>query len=66
MTWRVNGNFHKVLSFGSQINFRFFTNLGNTDKSDQSIIIRVNETSSEDTLKNDAWMTNVRKTHFVS
>ena len=43
-----------VLSFGSQIHFRSFTNLGNTDKSDQSIIIRVNETSSEDTLKNDA------------
>ena len=31
-----------------------FTNLGNTVKSDQSAINQVNETPSEETLKNDA------------
>ena len=52
-TWRVTGNFHGASSFDSQINFRSFTNLGNTNKSDQSAINWVNETSSREMLKND-------------
>ena len=53
-TWCVTSSFHKALSFDSQINFRSFTNLGNTEKSDQSAINRANETSSEETLKIEA------------
>ena len=56
----VTGSFHKASSFDSQINFRSFTNLGNTEKSDQSAINRVNETSSEETLKNDG-LNEIRK-----
>ena len=37
----------KASSFDSHINFRSFTNLGDTEKSGQSAINRVNETSSE-------------------
>ena len=59
-TWRITGSFHKASSFDSQINFRSFTNLGNPQKSDQSAINRVNETSSEETLKNDA-LNEIRK-----
>ena len=51
-TWWVTDSFYKASSFDSQIIFRSFTNLGNTEKSDQSAINRVNETSSEETLKN--------------
>ena len=51
-TWRLTGSFYKASSFDSQVIFRSFTNLGNTEKSDQSAINRVNETSSEETLKN--------------
>ena len=59
-TGRVTGSFHKASSFDSQINFRYFTNLGNTEKSDQSALNRVNETSSEETLKNDG-LNEIRK-----
>ena len=51
-TWRVTDSFYKASIFDSQIIFRSFTNLGNIEKSDQSTINRVNETSSEETLKN--------------
>ena len=43
--------FNKVSTFDSEINFRSFTNLRNTEKSDQSALSRVNETSSKETLK---------------
>ena len=59
-TWRVTGSFHKGSSFDSQINFRSFTNLRNSEKSDHSAINRVNETSSDETLKNDA-LNEIRK-----
>ena len=49
----VTDSFHEASRFDSQINFRSFTNLVNTEKSDQSAINRVNKTSSEDTLNND-------------
>ena len=58
--WRVTSSFHKVSSFDSQINFRSFTNLGNTENSDQTAINRVNETSSVETLKNDV-LNQIRK-----
>ena len=48
---QVTGSFHKASSFDSQINCSSFTNLGNTEKPDQSTINRVNETFSEETLK---------------
>ena len=51
--WLVTSSFHKASRFDSQINFRSFNNLGNTYKSDQSVIHWVNESSSEETLKND-------------
>ena len=53
---RVTGSFHKASSFDSQINFRSFINLGNTEKSDQSTTNRVNENSPEETLKMTCWM----------
>ena len=52
-TWWSTGIFHKASSFDFQTNFRSRTSLGNIKKSDQSARNRVNETSSEETLKND-------------
>ena len=65
-TWQAAGSFQKASSFDSQINFKCFTNLGNTGKSDQSAINRVSETSSEETQKNDAWSRYVSTTQIVS
>ena len=59
-TWWVTGSFHKASSFDSQIIFRSFTNLGNTEKTDQSAINWLNKTSSEETLKNDV-LNEIRK-----
>ena len=50
---RLDGSFCKASSSDSQINFRSFTDLGNTEKSDQSAINRVNRTSSEEALRID-------------
>ena len=59
-TWRVTGSFHKASSFDSEVNFRFFANLGYTEKSDKSGINQLNGTNSEELLKNDA-LNEIRK-----
>ena len=53
-TWRVTVSFHKASSFDTEANFRFFANLGYTEKSDKSAINQLNGTNSEESLKNDA------------
>ena len=53
-------SFHKASSFDSQMNFRSFTNLGNTEKSDKSAINQLNGTYSEKMLKNGA-LNEIRK-----
>ena len=50
----MTGNFHKASSFDTEVNFRFFANLGYTEKSDKSAINQLNGTNSEESLKNDA------------
>ena len=37
-TWRITCSFRKASSFDPQINFKCLTNLGNTEKSDESVI----------------------------
>ena len=46
--------------------FRFFANLGYTEKSDKSAINQLNGTNSEESLKNDVLNENIRKTRVVS
>ena len=53
-TWRVTGSFHKASSFDTETSFRFFANLGYTEKSDKSAINQLNGTNSDESLKNDA------------
>ena len=54
-TWQVTGSFHKASSFDTdEVRFRFFANLGYTEKSDKSAINQLNGTNSEESLKNDA------------
>ena len=53
-TWWVTSSFHKASSFDTEANFRFFANLGYTEKSDKSAINQLNGTNSEELLKNDA------------
>ena len=53
-TWRVTGSFHKASRFDTEVNFRFFVNLGFTEKWDKSAINQLNGTNSEESLKNDA------------
>ena len=59
-TWRVTGSFHKASGFDTEVNFRFFTNLGYTEKSDKSGINQLNSTNSEESLKNDT-LNEIRK-----
>ena len=59
MTWKVT-SFHKASSFDPQINLRSFANLGDTEKSDPFAINQMNETASEETLKNGA-LNEIRK-----
>ena len=53
-TRRVTGSFYEAPSFDSQVNFKSFADLGNTEKSDKSSINQLNGTYSEETLKSDA------------
>ena len=59
-TWRVTGSFYKASHFDTEVNFRFFTNLGYTEKSDKSAINQLNSTNSEESLKNDT-LNEIRK-----
>ena len=54
MIWRVTGSFHKASNFDTELNFRFFANLGYTEKWDKSAINQLNGANSDETLKNDA------------
>ena len=66
-TWQVTGSFHKASSFDTdEVRFRFFANLGYTEKSDKSAINQLNGTNSEESLKNDVLNENIRKTRVVS
>ena len=47
----VNGSFHKASSFDTEVNFRFFANLGYTEKADKPAINQLNGTNSEESLK---------------
>ena len=42
---------HKASSFDTEENFRFFANLGYTEKSDKPAINQLNDTNSEESLK---------------
>ena len=53
-TWWVTGSFYKASSFSTEVNFRYFANLGYIEKSAKSAINQLNGTNSEETLKNDA------------
>ena len=50
-TWRVTSSMHKASSFDTEENFRFFANLGYTEKSDKPAINQLNGTNSEESLK---------------
>ena len=59
-TWWVTGSFNKASSFGTEVNFRYFANLGYIEKSAKSAINQLNGTNSEETLKNGA-LNEIRK-----
>ena len=42
---------HKASSFDIEVNFRFFANLGYTEKSGKPAINQLNGTNSEESLK---------------
>ena len=58
--WRVTGGFHKASSFDNEVNFRPFASLGYTEKTEKSAINQLNDTNSEERLKNDA-LNEIRK-----
>ena len=60
MIWRVTSSFQKASSFDTELNFRFFANLGYIEKWDKSAINRLNGANSDETLKNDA-LNEIRK-----
>ena len=59
-TLQVTGTFHKASIFDTEVNFRFFVDLGYTKNSDESAINQLNDTNSEETLENDA-LNEIRK-----
>ena len=60
ITWRVRSSFHQASIFDSRVNFRFFTNLGNIEKSNESAITQLNGIYSEETLNNNT-LNEIRK-----